>query len=117
MIGTVELAGMEFLARHGCLPIEKAVENLFIVDFSGEYDMGAAMRSDDLSDAVDYGDIYDIVAREMATPSSLLEHLAGRICERISERHPELLSFSVSVSKRRPPVNGIAAWSRVTVSR
>ncbi|MDO4827576.1 MAG: dihydroneopterin aldolase [Bacteroidia bacterium] len=117
MIGTVELAGMEFLARHGCLPVEKAVENLFVVDFSGEYDMGAAVRSDNLSDAVDYGDIYDIVAREMAVPSSLLEHLAGRICDGIAARHPELVSFSVCVSKRRPPVNGVAAWSRVKISR
>ena len=117
MIGTVELTGMEFLSRHGCLEIEKVVENLFVVDFSGEYDMSAAMRSDDLHDAVDYGDIYDIVAAEMAVPSNLLEHLAGRICDVIAARHPELISFSISVSKRRPPVNGIAAWSKVTVKR
>ena len=117
MIGTVELIEMEFLTRHGCLEIEKAVDNLFVVDFSGEYDMSAAMRSDDLHDAVDYGDIYDIVAAEMAVPSNLLEHLAGRICDVIAARHPELISFSISVSKRRPPVNGIAAWSKVTVKR
>ena len=117
MIGTIELTGMEFLARHGCLEIERTVENLFIVDFSGEYDMGAAMRSDDLGDAVDYGDIYNLVAAEMAVPSNLLEHLAGRICDAVAARHPELISFSISVSKRRPPVNGIAAWSKVTVRR
>ena len=108
---------MEFLSRHGCLEIERTVENLFIVDFSGEYDMGAAMRSDDLRDAVDYGDIYNLVAAEMAVPSNLLEHLAGRICDAVAARHPELISFSISISKRRPPVNGIAAWSKVTVRR
>jgi 7,8-dihydroneopterin aldolase/epimerase/oxygenase len=117
MNGTVELIGMEFLSRHGCLEIERSVDNLFTVDFSGEYDMSAAMRSDSLSDAVDYGDIYDIVTAEMAVPSNLLEHLAGRICDSISARHPELITFSVSVSKRRPPVKGIAAWSKVTVKR
>lgn len=117
MIGTVELTGMEFLSRHGCLEIERSVENLFVVDFCGEYDMSAAMRSDSLPDAVDYGDIYNIVAAEMAVPSHLLEHLAGRICDSISARHPELISFSISVSKRRPPVNGIAAWSKVSVKR
>ena len=116
MIGTVELIGMEFLSRHGCLEIERSVENLFVVDFRGEYDMGAAVHSDSLSDAVDYADIYDIVAAEMAVPSNLLEHLSGRICAAVAARHPELISFSISVSKRRPPINGIAAWSKVTLA-
>ena len=77
--GILELEGMEFHARHGCLEREKIAENLFTVDFRAETDMSAAAESDRLEDALDYGRIYDIVKKEMSVHSDLLEHLAGRI--------------------------------------
>ena len=54
----LELEGMEFWARHGCLPHEKESENLFVVDFRAETDMTAAAESDRIEDTVDYGRIY-----------------------------------------------------------
>ena len=114
-IGTIELEGMEFRANHGCLEREKVVGNDFVVDFRGEVDMTAAIESDNLEDAVNYALIYDIVAREMAVPSNLLEHVAGRIAKSLAAELPQIISFSVRVSKKRPPVNGIVQWSRITV--
>ena len=114
-IGTLELEGMEFRAHHGCLEREKIVGNDFIVDFRGDIDMAAAAESDNLEDAVNYALIYDVVAEEMAKPSDLLEHVAGRIVKALEERFPEFISFSVRVSKRRPPVSGIVQWSRITL--
>ena len=115
MKGKVELTGMEFHARHGCLEQEQLVENLFIVDFAGTYDMEEAAASDDLKDAVNYAADYDIVADEMSRSRKLLEHLCGSIVKRIAESLPQLERFSVKVSKQRPPVDGIAAWSSVTI--
>lgn len=115
--GILELEGMEFYASHGCLLHEKAAENLFTVDFRAETDMSKASESDRLEDAVDYGKIYDIIAAETSgSHSDLIEHLCGRIVRAISRSLPELENFSVRVSKRRPPVNGVAAWSRVTLT-
>ncbi len=112
----LELEGMEFWARHGCLGHEKACGNLFTVDFRAEMDMGAAAASDRLEDAMDYSMIYDAIAEVMnGTHADLLEHLAGQIADRISVSFPQLHRFSVRVSKHRPPVNGVAAWSRVTL--
>ena len=45
----------------------------------------------------------------------LLENVAGRIVKEIEKRFPQFVSFSVRVSKKRPPVDGIAQWSRVTL--
>ena len=91
-------------------------EQLFTVDFRAELDMRTAAGSDNLEDTVDYGRIYDIAAEVMNGPHAhLLEHLAGKIVKGIAAEFPRLQSFSVRVSKRRPPVNGVAAWSRVTV--
>ena len=114
-IGTIELEGMEFKAYHGCLEQEKIRGNVFIVDFKGSLDLSAAAESDNLNDTLNYGEIYEIVAEEMSIPSELLENVAGRIMKAIEGRFPQLVEFSVRVSKKRPPVEGIAQWSRVTL--
>ena len=114
-IGTIELEGMEFKAYHGCLEQEKVKGNFFTVDFRGELDLSAAAASDNLNDTLNYGDIYDIIAEEMSIPSELLENVAGRIVKAIEGSFPQLVSFSVRVSKKRPPVDGVAQWSRVTL--
>ena len=114
-MGTIELEGMEFRANHGCLEREKVIGNDFVVDFRGEVNMASAIESDNLEDAVNYALIYNVVAREMAQPSNLLEHVAGRIVKALEAEFPQFESFSVRVSKKRPPVNGIVQWSRITV--
>ena len=106
---------MEFKAYHGCLEQEKIRGNVFIVDFKGRLDLSAAAESDNLNDTLNYGEIYEIVAEEMSIPSELLENVAGRIMKAIEGRFPQLMEFSVRVSKKRPPVEGIAQWSRVTL--
>ncbi len=114
-IGTIELEGMEFKAYHGCLEQEKVRGNAFTVDFRGELDLQAAAESDNIMKTVNYADIYEIVAEEMSIPSELLENVAARIVQSIEKTFPELISFSVRVSKRKPPVDGVAQWSRVTL--
>lgn len=114
-IGLIELEGMEFKAYHGCLEQEKVRGNEFVVDFRGELDLSAAAESDNLNDTLNYAEIYDIVAYEMSVPSELLENVAGRILKAIEAQFPQLVSFSVRVSKKRPPVDGVAQWSRVTL--
>ena len=113
--GIIELEGMEFHAFHGVLEHEKIEGNLFIVDFKGEVDMSKAAESDLLEDTLNYALIYDAVAKQMQTPSELLEHVAGRIVKAIAADSPQLESFSVRVSKRQPPVAGPVKWSRVTL--
>lgn len=114
-LGSISLEAMQFMAYHGVLPEERQDGNLFLVDFKCTYDIGKAMISDDLADTLDYGHIHAIVAEEMAVPSNLLEHVAGRIASRIASEHPVIVSFAVTVSKQNPPVQGRAEWSRVTV--
>lgn len=115
MKGTLELTGMEFHAYHGCLDFEKRDGNLFIVDFRGELDMSKATVSDSLEDTLDYGRLYDVIKAEMVVHSDLLEHVTGRIINAIAGNFPELDNFSISVSKQNPPVNGIVAWSKITL--
>lgn len=114
-LGIIELEGMEFKAYHGVLEQEKVRGNQFVVDFRGELDLSAAAESDNLNDTLNYAEIYDLIADEMSIPSELLENVAGRIMKAIEAKFPQLVSFSVRVSKKRPPVDGVTQWSRVTL--
>jgi len=113
--GLIQLEGMEFHAYHGCLEREKTAGNLFVVDFEGRLDMAEAAASDRLEDALDYSLIYNIVSEQMKYPSNLLENVASRIVRSIEIRFPQISEFSVRVSKSHPPVDGVCAWSRITL--
>lgn len=113
--GVIELDEMRFWAFHGCLEIEKKKGNLFLVDFKGELDLARASESDCLEDTVNYARIYDIVKAEMAVPSDLLEHVAGRIVRALAAEFQQFERFSIRISKHNPPVDGPAEWSRVTL--
>ena len=115
MKGTIELTGMEFHAFHGCLPEERLNGNLFLVDFSCNYDFTAAAHTDCLDDTIDYSRVYDIVAAQMEVPSNLLENVAMRIADAVRDEFPEVSGIRVKVSKQNPPVSGKAAWSSVTI--
>ena len=114
---------MRFFAHHGCFAEEKTIGNYFIVDFAAETDMTVASESDNLEDALNYQLIYDIVKEEMAVPSNLLEHVAGRILRHFRRMFPEITSatvsiskLNVSISKLNPPLGGEVGASRVTMS-
>lgn len=113
----IELEGMHFRAFHGCLESERINGNDFIVDFSAEYDFSRAALNDSLEDTLDYSSIYNIVKREMAIPSNLLEHVAGRIARAIETEFPSLEHFTVRISKKNPPVDGPCELSRISISK
>lgn len=100
---TIELSNLKFRAYHGCLPLERRQGRDYIVDVSISADLSRASGSDNLADTINYAAIYDIVKEEMALPSNLLEHVAGRILTRIREFSDEIKGASVSITKMNPP--------------
>lgn len=114
--GKIELIGMEFHAFHGCQPEERTNGNTFVVDFAGYIDMEKAFKSDDLKDTVDVNEVYDVISREMSSPSSLLENACGRIVNAIDKSFG-FRSFSVTVAKKNPPLGGPCEWSKVTMGK
>ena len=107
---------MVFFARHGCFDEERRIGNSFVVNFVGEADLSKPSVSDNLEDAVNYQVIYNVIKREMAIPSNLLENVAGRILEAIKAEFPELLAVTISIAKQAPPIGGEVAYSKVTMS-
>ena len=97
--GIMELSGLEFHAYHGCLESEKKEGNRFIVDFKADYSV-----------------IYELIRKEMETPSELLEHVASRILNAVRDQFSHALPLiKVTVTKCQPPVGGPCEGAKVTV--
>ncbi|MHC1778865.1 MAG: dihydroneopterin aldolase [Bacteroidales bacterium] len=113
----LELVNMEFYAYHGCFREEQIIGNKFTVTLTIETDLSVPAESDELSDAVNYQELYKLVRREMEITSKLLENVANRITSSIHKSFPEIKKITVSISKLNPPVGGKVEASRVVLSK
>lgn len=100
----ISLNRLRFHARHGVLPQERATGGEFIVSVRAKYLFDKALESDNVDDTINYAEIFEIVNKEMLTPSCLLEHLAGRIGRSIFNRMPMIESLDITVEKTNPPM-------------
>ena len=91
-------------AFHGVMPQERAVGGDFTVSVEVTAPIMNAVKSDCVDDTVNYAVITDIVRQEMAVPSALLEHVAGRIAEKLFQTFPGIEKVWVEVRKENPPM-------------
>lgn len=111
----IKLQGMEFYAYHGHLPEERVIGRYFYVDVAVDTDFSKAMHSDNLEDTVNYRKIYEIVKQEMAVPSHLLEHIAGRIIRSLKIGLPAVNKVEVRIRKNNPPFGGVVECAEIHV--
>ena len=102
--GYILLSDLRFHAFHGVLPQERLVGGNFVVDLRVGYPLVQAMTSDQVDDTLNYASLYALVEREMQQPSSLLEHVAGRIAQAIAKTFPQALSIDLTLTKQNPPM-------------
>lgn len=116
-MGLIQIEGMEFYSFHGHFREEQIVGNKFLVDLTIETDMDRAARSDNLKDALNYQEAYQLVKAQMEKKSYLLENIAGRILESLFTDLPGIIRATIKVSKLNPPVGGKIHSVSVVLSR
>ena len=87
----------------------------FIVSLRLGYNIERAMITDDVRDTLSYADVYEVVKREMAVPSKLLEHVAGRIADALLLAFPAITSVDLSVTKVNPPMGAHCLGASVEI--
>jgi dihydroneopterin aldolase len=94
------LEGMIFFGHHGTLPAERDLGQRFVVDIEMTCDLRAAGEADDLTQTVDYSEVYR-AARAIieGPPVGLTETLAERIAAAILADQPRVVATRVKVSK------------------
>lgn len=91
-------------AFHGVLPQERLTGNDYSISVDAEADVERSLLTDDVADTVDYGAMFNIVREQMAQPSALLEHVAGRIATALFDRFPMITSLHLRIAKINPPM-------------
>lgn len=104
MSSKIYLRNVRFHAFHGVLPQEGIVGNDYLVNLVLDYDFSSAMKTDDLQGTLNYAEVYQKIREEMAVPSKLLEHVAGRIAHRLFSDFPEIQKLQLSITKVNPPM-------------
>lgn len=115
MSSKIYLRNVRFHAFHGVLPQEGIVGNDYLVNLVLDYDFSSAMKTNDLQGTLNYAEVYQKVREEMAVPSKLLEHVAGRIAHRLFSDFPEIQKLQLSITKVNPPMGADSDGAGVEV--
>ena len=101
---SIFIDNLRLYAHHGVMEQEQRVGAWFILHVRVHYYILKVMESDNISDAISYAELVNVVKEEMAKPSRLLEHVAGRIANAIFERFPQAKAVSLKLIKENPPM-------------
>ncbi len=100
----ISLHNVRFHAFHGVLPQERTVGNDYVFSLRAGYDVSRAIETDDVAHTLNYAALYEVVRQEMAIPSNLIEHVVGRIGERLLAEFPAITTLHLTLCKQNPPM-------------
>ncbi|WP_018675429.1 dihydroneopterin aldolase [Riemerella columbina] len=100
------LEDIKIYAHHGVLPEENRIGTYYLITLKCDVDLWKAAETDDLEDTISYADINEIIHTEMAIPSKLLEHVAGRILKSVAKTYPQISYLEIKLTKTAPPMKG-----------
>ena len=118
LMGKIVIEEMEFYAFHGHYQEEQIVGNRFLVDLEMDADLTAAADSDNLNDAVNYQQAYQIIKNEMRrTKSNLLENIGKRILDALYAEMEGIKKATIRIRKLNPPMGGPIKSVGIKMSR
>jgi len=113
----IRLANMVFYAYHGAFDAERQLGQRFEVDVDLYTDLRGPGQSDQLADALNYVDVYNLVKNVVTgQPYNLLEALAERIAAALLAAF-EVDEVTVRVRKPGAPVGGLLDYAEVEITR
>lgn len=98
------LKDIQCYAYHGVAPQENLIGNEYTVNLKLKVDITKASQTDEVEDTVNYAEVHNVVKTEMAIPSKLLEHVGGRIVQKLFGKFPSIKEVELRLSKRNPPM-------------
>ena len=113
----IRLVGLTFYGYHGVSAAEKETGRLFEVDCELQTDLAMAGHTDDLSDTIDYGQVYAAIRDAVEGKAyALLEGLAADLAGILLDKFP-IYGVTLKIRKLHPPVAGPAKYIEVEVTR
>lgn len=100
----IQINKLTFFAYHGVASQEAKVGNEYYIDLRIKVDYSKAILSDEVKDTLSYADVFTVIQREMDIPSKLLEHVCGRIVEKLFTEFEQIDEIKITLNKRMPPM-------------
>lgn len=111
------LEDIKFYGYHGVNPAERESGQWFSVDVELYFDANSAIISDDITDTVDYSEVYRRVINFCKRKKAkLLEKLAGMIADDLIRNFP-INEVMVKVKKIHPPIKDFSGTVSVCIRR
>lgn len=117
MTSKIFLENVKIYAYHGVLPEENTIGTYFLLNLELVVDLWKAAETDDLVDTISYAEINDILHEEMQIQSKLLEHVGGRILNRIHQNFPHIAKIKLKITKTNPPMKGECKGASVELEK
>ncbi|UOY91442.1 dihydroneopterin aldolase [Ectobacillus sp. JY-23] len=109
---------MEFYGYHGVFPEETRLGQRFKVDLTVHLDLRRAGMTDDLSESVNYGELYQLCEKIVqGKPYKLVESVAESIATEVLHQYESIQSCTVKVIKPDPPIPGHYREVAVEITR
>jgi dihydroneopterin aldolase len=99
----VELKDVQIHAYHGLYPGELKIGNSFEINLSVAFQEGE-VGFDNLTDTVNYVELYEIIRQRMQQPTHLLEKLCNEMIQDICQKFPFIKQVTISLYKLHPPI-------------
>ena len=106
---TIELEGMDFRAFHGCYELEQQTGSHFEVSLRIITELGQIAEDDDVTKAVNYLTVYEVVREQMQRTQCTIERVAQNILDALHDHFPQICEMECRVSKIAPPLGGKVA--------
>ena len=105
-IYTIRLDGIYVRAFHGCYDLEQQAGNRSRVDIVIRTPLGDLPATDDVTQAVNYLTVFEIVERTMQRTQRTIEAAASNVIAAIKEAFPQIVEVECTVAKIAPPLGG-----------
>lgn len=117
MTDRITLTGLRVRGNHGVFEHERVNGQDFLVDLTVWLDLDAAVRSDELADTINYGELAERTATIVGgEPCDLIETVAGRVAEDVM-KDGRVHAVEVTIHKPAAPIPLTFADVAVTVRR
>lgn len=118
LIDKIYVNQMKFYGYHGVFPEETKLGQRFVVDLTVELDLSIAGQSDDLTQSVNYADLYNTCQQVVEKEThKLVETVAERIASDVLSNFPLIERCTVKAIKPDPPIPGHYESVAVEITR
>ena len=112
------LTGMEFYGHHGCSEEERQQGQVFRVDAELTVDLSISGKSDNISDTIDYVEVFNVIKKIVTGKSkNLIEAVAEDIAAALLEKFSLLETIKLIVYKPSAPFIGVFQSTAVSIVR